>query len=218
VNTDVETFLILIPIFLGSMTLHEIAHGYVAYRLGDSTAKLLGRLSPNPMVHLDPLGTAMFAITYFSGSFLFGWAKPVPVDPRNLRGHVQRSMALIGAAGPLMNFVLATLFAIPLAHGSYSLTVTKVLYYAFAVNVVLGVFNLLPVPPLDGSRIVGGFMDRTTYLRWAALDQYGMIVVLCLLVLPVFRTQFLILLQGGTEHVADAIHLIVGGQQIPTPI
>jgi Zn-dependent protease len=216
VSPDVETFLILVPIFLGSMTLHEIAHGYVAYRLGDPTAKMLGRLSPNPIVHMDPLGTAMFAISYFGGGFLFGWAKPVPVDPRNLRGHVQRSMALIGAAGPITNFILATLFAIPLAHGSYSLTVTKVLYYAFAVNIVLGVFNLLPVPPLDGSRIVGGFMNRTTYLKWAALDQYGMIVVLSLFLL--FSTQFTILLKGGTEHVADAIHLIVGGQQIPTPI
>jgi Zn-dependent protease len=213
VSNDLETFLILVPIFLGSMTLHELAHGWVAWKLGDHTAKSLGRLSLNPIVHMDPLGTMMFALSYWAGGFLFGWAKPVPVDPRNLRGHVQRSMAIIGAAGPITNFLIATVVAYPLSHGDYSLTVTKVLYYTFQVNIVLGVFNLLPVPPLDGSRIVGGFMNRYTYERWAALDQYGMVVVLLLFF--VFQNQFSILLHGGMQHVADAIHVVVGGQAIP---
>src|SRR4051794_21524578 len=113
-----EAFLYLIPIFIGSLTLHELAHGWVAYRLGDPTAKFLGRLSPNPLVHLDPLGTAMFLLSYWTG-FLFGWAKPVPVDPRNFRGHPQRGMALVGAAGPAMNFLLAILCALLARQGSY---------------------------------------------------------------------------------------------------
>jgi Zn-dependent protease len=213
VSNDLETFIILVPIFLGSMTLHELAHGWVAWKLGDPTARYLGRLSLNPIVHMDPLGTLMFAVSYWAGGFLFGWAKPVPVDPRNLRGHVQRSMAVIGAAGPITNFLIATAVAYPLAHGQYSLTVTKVLYYTFQVNVVLGVFNLLPIPPLDGSRIVGGFMNRYTYERWASLDQYGMIAVLLLFFF--FQNQFRILLHGGMQHVADAIHVVVGGQSIP---
>jgi Zn-dependent protease len=215
-NSKLEVFLIVLPIFIGSLTLHELAHGLVAYRLGDPTAKLMGRLTLNPIVHLDPLGSLFFVASYWVGGFLFGWARPVPVDPRNLRIGPQRGMALVGIAGPITNFLLAILFGAIVAHGTYTGTALEVLLYAFYINIVLGVFNLLPVPPLDGSRIVGGFMNRTTYLKWAALDQYGMIVVLCLFLF--FSTQFQILLKGGTEHVADAIHLIVGGQQIPTPI
>jgi Zn-dependent protease len=215
VSSDLRTFIILMPIFIGSLTLHELAHGWVAYRLGDPTAKLMGRLSFNPIVHLDPLGTAMFALSYWAGGFLFGWAKPVPVNMANLRGHPHRSMALIGAAGPAMNFLLATLFAAILAHGSYSELPTEVLYNAFLVNVVLGVFNLLPIPPLDGSRIIGGLMDRATYQKWAALDQYGMIILLGLFFLA--QRQFQILLYGGFTHTADVISTIVGGSPVPFP-
>jgi Zn-dependent protease len=211
-NSKLEVFLIVLPIFIGSLTLHELAHGLVAYKLGDPTAKLMGRLSLNPIVHLDPLGSLMFVASYWAGGFLFGWARPVPVDPRNLRGGPQRGMALVGIAGPITNFLLAILFGAIVAHGSYSGTTLDVLLYAFYVNVVLGVFNLLPIPPLDGSRIVAGFMDRQTYAAWAQLDQYGMIILLVLFF--VFQSQFSTLLQSATSDVATVISNIVGGTPI----
>jgi Zn-dependent protease len=211
VSVKLETFLILMPIFVGSLTLHELAHGWSALKLGDPTARSLGRLSLNPLVHLDPLGSLFFVISYWVGGFLFGWAKPVPVDPRYFR-HPQRGMAIVGAAGPVTNFVLATIFGAALAHGTYGELTTRVLVYAFQVNIVLGVFNLLPIPPLDGSRIVGGFMDRATWVRWSQLDQYGMYALLAIFLL--FQNQFSLLLQDATDHVAKGISLIVGGQPL----
>jgi len=217
-DNHLETFLILVPIFVGSLTLHELAHGWVAFRLGDPTAKLLGRLSFNPIVHLDPLGTAMFAITYWGSvaatgvPFLFGWAKPVPVDPRNLR-NPQVGMAVIAAAGPLTNFVIATAFGALLVHnrpeGGVAL---DVLAYAFVTNIVLGVFNLLPIPPLDGSRIAGAFMTRETWMAWSRLDQYGMFAILALFL--VFRDPFSQFMQDSIIRVSDVIGALVGGDPL----
>jgi Zn-dependent protease len=208
-----EVFCILIPVFIASLTLHELAHGWVANRLGDPTARLLGRLSLNPIVHLDPLGTMMLVLTYWlPGGFLFGWAKPVPVDPGNLGRHVQRKMALIGAAGPATNFLIALVFGAALAHGTYTGVVYSVLAYAVIVNIVLGVFNLLPIPPLDGSRIIGGFMDRQTYETWSGFDQYGMLIVLGGLIF--FRGEFSALIREAIDDVANLIHLIVQGHPL----
>jgi Zn-dependent protease len=208
-DSKLEVFLIVLPIFIGSLTLHELAHGLVAYRLGDPTAKLLGRLSLNPIVHLEPLGSLMFVASYWAGGFLFGWARPVPVDPRNLRLGPQRGMALVGIAGPITNFLLALAFGAVIAHTDYSGTTLDVLVYAMYVNIVLGVFNLLPIPPLDGSRIIGGFMDRQTYAAWSALDQYGMVILLvCFFV---FQGQFTTLLHSSTVKVSTVISDIVGG-------
>ena len=210
-SDKLEVFLIVLPIFIGSLTLHELAHGWVAYRLGDPTAKMLGRLSLNPIVHLEPLGSFMFIASYWAGGFLFGWAKPVPVDPRNLRLGPQRGMALVGVAGPITNFLLALIFGAIIGHVSLtSGSITeKVVVYAMYVNIVLGVFNLLPIPPLDGSRIVAGFMDRQTYAAWSALDQYGMLILLACFF--VFQGPFQDLLQGATTHVSTVISDIVGG-------
>ena len=208
-NTDLEVFLYLVPIVIVSLTLHELAHAWVAYRLGDPTAKYMGRLSLNPLVHMDPLGTAFFAISYWVGGFLFGWAKPVPVDPMNLRGGPQRGMALVGIAGPLTNFALAVVIAAYAVHADPVGIAADVTRYAYFTNVVLGVFNLLPIPPLDGSRIVGGFMDRATYLRWSALDQYGMVFLLLLFF--VFQRQFQLLIDGATDQVTTVILNVVGG-------
>jgi Zn-dependent protease len=208
-NSKLEVFLIVLPIFIGSLTLHELAHGFVAFKLGDPTAKLMGRLTLNPIVHLDPLGSLMFVASYWAGGFLFGWARPVPVDPRNLRGGPQRGMAMVGIAGPITNFILALVFGAILGHTSYTGTTQDVIVYGMYVNIVLGVFNLLPIPPLDGSRIIAGFMDRTTYAAWSSLDQYGMIILLvCFFV---FQGPFQTLLQSSTTHVSTLISGIVGG-------
>ena len=210
---DLGTFIVLVPIVLASLALHELAHAYTAFRLGDPTAKLLGRLTFNPLAHLDPLGTLMFAITYFSSSFLFGWAKPVPVDPRNLRGNPQRGMALVAIAGPITNFVLALVAGGILAHVGVSERVFEIVYDAMLVNIVLGLFNLVPIPPLDGSRIAGAFMPRELYLQWSAFDQYGIFVLIGLIL---FTRQAGISLFSGVYGVAlDVISAVVGGAPLP---
>lgn len=181
-------FVLLLPVLLLSMMAHEVAHGAVANRFGDPTAKQHGRLTANPLKHLDPLGTLMFVITYFSGSgFIFGWAKPVPVNPQYFRDH-QRGMMVVALAGPVTNFVIAVVLAgvlnllapaVPaLASLTGGSTLIEALYLAFQVNVVLGIFNLVPIPPLDGSRVIGGLMSPSLYVRWASLDRYGMLFIL----------------------------------------
>ncbi len=192
----------LIVILLFSMMLHEIAHGYVAYRLGDPTAKSRGRLTLNPLKHLDPLGTAMFVITYLGAGFIFGWAKPVPISTYYFRNR-RRGMQLVGAAGPLTNFVIAAVFwailtllapvlirkellplgGFPIEAGTVRFAVFYILFLAMQVNIVLGVFNLIPIPPLDGSRVLGGFLPRRAYDAWLNIDRYGFIIIIVLLVL-----------------------------------
>ncbi len=139
---------------------------------------------------------------------MFGWAKPVPVVPSNFRSP-QRGMALVGVAGPLTNFAIALGFMAVLVHAPPSGTLGDVVVYSVLVNVVLGVFNLLPVPPLDGSRIVGGLMSDATYRAWSALDAYGMVVLLLLLV--VFRGQTSTIVSSATRHVVSLLRAIVGG-------
>jgi Zn-dependent protease len=208
-DTSIHGFLLLAPVFIVSLTLHELAHGLAAYRLGDRTAKEMGRLTLNPIAHMDPLGSLILVLTYFGGSFLFGWAKPVPVDPRNLRTSPQVGMALVGAAGPATNFVLAIVSGALYAHTNLTGDALTILGYAITVNIILGVFNLFPIPPLDGSRIIAGFMPREMYLQWAALDQYGMFVVFGAFIF--FRDPMSRLLESGFENVLRLISAIVGG-------
>lgn len=212
-NFDLDTLiglLILIPVLVLSMMLHELAHGFVALRLGDPTAKRMGRLSFNPLKHLDPVGTAMFFITYLSGWFIFGWAKPVPVSPYYFRNR-QKGMALVGLAGPLTNFVLAVVFIVILHAIHPAPDDGGLLFFVFEmlfrVNVVLGIFNLIPIPPLDGSRVVGALLPKRAYERWASLDQYGMFLVLVLII--VFRTPFGRLLGWATRGLAQVFGVII---------
>jgi Zn-dependent protease len=211
-DTSIHGFLLLAPVFIVSLTLHELAHGLAAYKLGDRTAKDQGRLTLNPIAHMDPLGSLILALTYFGGSFLFGWAKPVPVDPRNLRTSPQVGMALVGAAGPATNFLIALVAGGVWAHNELSGDTAKIVAYAITVNVILGVFNLFPIPPLDGSRVIGGFMPRDVYARWAALDQYGMFAVFGLFF--IFNNQTSTLLQSAFEKVLTVISAIVGGHPL----
>ena len=184
-------FLIISPLLLVSLVLHELAHGWVAWKLGDPTAKLHGRLTLNPLKHLDTWGTVMLAVTFLGsgGQFFFGWAKPVPVSPRYFKDP-QRGMMLVGAAGPAANFALA-LVAAGLVWLTYtwSFFAAQALALAFVLNVVLGVLNLIPIPPLDGSRVVGGFLPRDLYLRWVDLDRYGNYVFMGLLVVMIAAPQ-----------------------------
>lgn len=178
-------FLITLPALLVSLVFHEVAHGYVALRLGDKTASNLGRLSLNPIRHLDTFGTMVLFLTFLSsgGRMLFGWAKPVPINPRQFKSP-QHGMMWVGAAGPAANLVIAALSALVLESFSMpSEWLTVAVFRVFQLNVILMVFNLMPVPPLDGSRIVGGFLSPRAYMRWAQLDRYGMLFVMLFLFL-----------------------------------
>ena len=204
---ELRTFLLLAPCVLVSLALHELAHAWSAWKLGDPTAKDEGRLTFNPIKHLDPLGTLMFAVTALATNTPFGWAKPVPVQPRFFR-RPKEGMALVAAAGPATNFLLALAALAILVHTDLSGTAYEVAYYAYLVNVVLGLFNLIPIPPLDGSRIVGVFMRDDTYRQWARLDAYGMVVVLGLFI--IFRDESSELLGDAYDAVTRVMVRIVG--------
>ena len=203
---DLRTFALLLPIVLVSLTLHELAHAWVAWRLGDPTAKSQGRLTLNPLAHLDPLGTLMFVLTALIANLPFGWARPVPVDPRYFR-RAKEGMAIVAAAGPLMNFLLALVCWAVVRHMDLSSQGMEVLTKAYIVNLVLGIFNLIPVPPLDGSRIIGAVRDDATYVRWIQLDQYGMVVVFASFFL--FQDQFTRVLNDLIIHVTRVMDVLV---------
>lgn len=204
---DLRTFLLLAPCVLMSLALHELAHAYTAWRLGDPTAKDEGRLTFNPLKHLDPLGTLMFAVTSLAAGLPFGWAKPVPVRPGYFR-RPREGMAVVAAAGPATNFALALVALAVYRHLELTGEAQEIVRLAYLVNVVLGIFNLIPVPPLDGSRIVGVLMNDATYSRWVRLDQYGMMVVLGLFF--VFQDEFSTFLGGALDGVTRVMDVIVG--------
>ena len=209
-NGLVVQFLIISPLLLVSLVLHELAHGWVAWKLGDPTAKAHGRLTLNPIKHLDMWGTVALLVTFVGsgGTFFFGWAKPVPVDPRSFRDP-QRGMMLVGAAGPAANFAVA-LIAVGLVWLTYtwSLFAAQTLALAFVLNVVLGVINLIPIPPLDGSRVIGGFLPRDLYVRWVDLDRYGNYVFMGLLVIILAAPQ---VFEATIGRVLDWAYLLLPG-------
>jgi Zn-dependent protease len=195
-NLDPATIITIAIFLLVAFPIHEFFHALVAYRLGDSTAKYAGRLSLNPIVHFDPVGGGLLAITMLLGNFVFGWAKPTPINPYNMRyGH--RGEALVALAGPASNAVMAIAAAIPLrfviATGMVVPDlVVQVLYLFVYVNVILAIFNLVPIPPLDGSKLLFGALDpRTVYRVRPVLEQYGFLILI-VAILPIFGGQSLL--------------------------
>ena len=174
--------------------IHEFSHALAAYRLGDGTAKLFGRLTLDPRSHFDPLGGILLAVTFLGsgGSFGFGWAKPTPVNPANLQGG-PRGEALVAAAGPISNLGLATIAALPRRYilatpaiaEQVPFLVIQVLYIFVFINLVLMVFNLFPIPPLDGSKVLFAFLPAHLAWRWRPmLEQYGFILLLLVFFFP----------------------------------
>ena len=181
-----EEFLKLAFIFFYAVVLHEFAHGWVAYRLGDPTAKFMGRLTLNPIKHIDPIGTIVLPIMLIvmSSPVIFGWAKPVPVNFMNLK-HPRRDMMWVGIAGPLVNVCLAIFFSL-LFKLSFSPTDHHVIELAVIINLVLAIFNMIPIPPLDGSRLIMGLLPSNFAYALARMEKYGIIIVLLLLYLGLF--------------------------------
>ncbi len=180
-------YLVLTPILLMTLTIHEFSHGYVAYLLGDDTAKRAGRLTLNPLKHLDPLGLLMFIIVKI------GWAKPVPINPYNFKSF-KRDTAITAAAGPASNFVVAIIFSIILkiffAMFKENLMMNEavigftfqIIYLTILYNLALGLFNLIPFPPLDGSKILGGFLSDELYFKYTAQEKKGMMIFMVIVI------------------------------------
>lgn len=172
----------VIPL-LFAITVHETAHGWVASKCGDPTAKLLGRLTLNPLKHIDPIGTIIVPAILFSlGGFIFGWAKPVPITWQNLR-NPRRDMALVAAAGPLANLFMAFLW-VGIAKVAMGFDNGPIIYMAqigVTINLVLMLLNLIPIPPLDGSRVVASFLSPQIAYQFNKLEVYGFLILVLLL-------------------------------------
>jgi Zn-dependent protease len=187
---DFQTLLIYVIPLIFAITIHEVAHGWVANQRGDSTAKMLGRLTLNPVKHIDPVGTLLVpAVLFFTGSpFLFGWAKPVPINFNALKSP-KKDMIAVALAGPISNFIMALFWLFIL---SFTLNISnqflfEMAKFGIAINLVLGVFNLLPLPPLDGSRVVTALLPNYLAYQYNKLEHYGLYILLGLLFLGVFE-------------------------------
>lgn len=221
-------FVYALPAILISLSFHELSHALVSYKLGDPTAKNMGRLTLNPLKHLDPLGTIMLVASMLGGMGL-GWAKPVPINPVYYKNRKQGTM-LVSIAGPLSNVLLALLFSIPMAliGSKYNVTIAQLfdiksgLYasgfsldiiifnicrFFFAINIGLAVFNILPVPPLDGSKILSGILPSRYYFQMMQYERYiGLIFILIIFMRPQILTT---VMSPFTWAVQNVIRLIV---------
>lgn len=206
-----------VPALLG-IILHEMAHGWAASQCGDPTARQMGRLTLNPLPHIDPMGLLTFVLTSMSGLFVFGWAKPVPVNPRYFRSPA-RDMMIVALAGPLTNFALAAGFALLLrallglfpsayyADNGVYVFFAAMLYAGVTINFGLGWLNLLPVPPLDGSKVLAYFLPPRLGWQYMRLERYGFLILLGLIFLGALGAVLGPLVVFSTEAVFTILGL-----------
>jgi len=221
-NTEaiVSAAIVVAVMLLIGLPVHEFSHALAAFRLGDGTAKLFGRLTLNPIAHFDPVGGTLLALTFIgsaaTGSPIgFGWAKPTPVNPLNLE-FGRRGEAIVAAAGPLSNLILAIAGAIPLRFlianpqlGGPDSILYRVLDLFVLINLLLMIFNFIPIPPLDGSKVMFAFMDRRTeYQVRPLLEQYGFFILFALLFLPFGDS----IGQRVIGPILDALYALLVGQ------
>jgi len=183
-------FILFVPILLFSVIVHEYSHGYVAMKCGDDTAYLMGRLTFNPLVHIDIVGTVILPIIcVYSRLPIFGWAKPVPVNPFRLKDP-EKDMVKVAIAGPLANIMLVILsvlfFKLIISVGFISsilpmALVSKMMWYFISLNVILAIFNMVPIPPLDGSKVLAGFLPRHLAIEYEKISKYGFYILIALL-------------------------------------
>ena len=217
-DIDIQGWILQLSImaipFLTAITFHEAAHGYVAYKLGDPTAKAMGRLTLNPLKHLDLMGTLVLVITRF-----IGWAKPVPVDARYFKDP-QRGMLYVALAGPVSNFLVALAFGMgfrvwAMANGLPARAVMNVWYqvlmqptadllgsilaFGLLINLALAFFNLIPIPPLDGANILAGLLPRKAAMRFMSLGRYGFLLVILLAALGLLGEILMPLIRVAVE-------------------
>ena len=181
--------LISLLVFFSAIVVHEFSHAFVAYKLGDMTAARSGRLTLNPLAHIDPFGTILLPVFLIAvkSPVLFGWAKPVPIDFSALK-NPKKDIIWVGLAGPAANLLLALLATLVVKSGTISgAAMTQIAGHIILINVILAVFNLIPIPPLDGSRIIMGLLPVPMAIRYAAIEPYGFIVLFALLYLGLFN-------------------------------
>ena len=188
--------MVIAVMLLIAFPIHEFAHALAGFQLGDGTARLMGRLTLDPRAHFDPTGGVLLALTVMFTPFGFGWAKPTPYNPMNLRGG-RWGEAIVSAAGPISNLILAIAAAIPLRYMDATQMNVPILEafldFFVTINLVLMVFNLIPIPPLDGSKVLFAFMEpRTVWQVRPMLEQYGFIILLAAMLLPIFGGSTLI--------------------------
>jgi len=195
--------LVALPAVLWAITIHEFAHGIVAYKLGDPTPKLQGRLTLNPLAHIDILGFVALLLVKF------GWAKPVMVNPRNFRKLGPRwGEVAVSIAGPMANFLSALVSALLLKYFPFELLPVGVaqplfliLKYSLFINVAFGVFNLLPIPPLDGAKVLEAFLPYNLYLKYKQIEPYGPIILIILVISPILNWILVPLVNGMVKAI-----------------
>jgi Zn-dependent protease len=204
-RTSPLDLLIIIPLFIISITFHEAAHAYAAFAFGDDTAQREGRLTLNPLAHLDPLGAIMVLLVGF------GWAKPVPVDSRRMR-NPSWQMPVVAAAGPLANLFLAVISVVLLLLSSHSgqSFLAEPLLLSASLNLLLMLFNLVPLPPLDGAGVLRFFLPRPLQFKLDELTPYGPVILIVLVFVPVISDLFFKLLYTGSHNILEMLVKLFG--------
>lgn len=207
-------FVFVIPVIF-AVTVHEVAHGWVASQFGDQTARSMGRLTLNPIKHIDPVGTIVVpAIMYFASGFIFGWAKPVPINWRNL-GHPRRDMAIVAIAGPAANLLMLLFWAMSakviMLLGNDSNHLTQLLFImcniGIMINIVLMILNLFPILPLDGGRILTAMLPRNLAISFSRMEPYGLIILVVLLLSGVLWKILLPVISGTQSLIYQLIQI-----------